>query len=119
MKELKINIDDKLYEEIKNDYPDQEMKEIAEGLLEGFLSELVEIRRRSREVDEKSSLIKILEENDELYDGFWFGENEEKARKKMENFKKYKKKYKEKYKDKKIQLIVKNNIEEEIIVNNL
>lgn len=119
MKQIKINIDDELYEEIKNDYPDQEIKEIAEGLLEGFLSELVEIRKRSREYNKKISIIKILDENDEIYDGMSFGENEEKARRKMENLKKYKKKYKEKYKDKKIQLIVKNNLEEEIIVNNL
>lgn len=119
MKQIKINIEDELYEEIKEDYNDEWIKEIAEDLLEAFLSDLVGVRKRSREVDQKSSLIKILDENDEIDDGFWFGENEEKARKKMENFKKYKKKYKEKYKNKKIQLIVKNNLEEEIIVNNL
>lgn len=119
MNQIKINIDNELYEEIKDDYTDEWIKEITEGLIEGFLSELVEIKKRSREVDEKSSLIKILDENDEIDDGFWFGTDEEKARKKMGNFKKYKKKYKEKYKDKKIQLIVKNKLEEEIIVNNL
>lgn len=119
MKEIKINIDNELYEDIKDDYTDEWIKEIAEGLLEGFLNELVEIRKRSREVDEKSSLIKILDENDEIDGGFWFGNDEQKARKKMENFKKYKKKYKEKYKDKKIILIVRNEIKDTIIVNNL
>ena len=42
-----------------------------------------------------------------------------KKQEEMQNFKKYKKKYKEKYKNRRIQLIVKNKLEEEIIVNNL
>lgn len=119
MKQIKINIDNELYEEIKEDYSNDWLKQITESLINNFLADLVEVRKRSEEYNKKISIIKILDENNELYDGISFGENEEKARRKMKNFKKYRKKYKEKYKNKKIQLIVKNKLEEEIIVNNL
>lgn len=119
MKEIKINIDHKLYEEIKKNFTDKELQKKAEWAVINDFEYTIDVYRRDEEKNKKISIIKILDENDEIDDGFWFGENEQKARKKMENFKKYKKKYKEKYKDKKIQLIVKNKLEEEIIVNNL
>lgn len=119
MKQIKINIDDKLYEEIKKDFTDSEIIGRANWLVNDDIKDTIRIIKKNKEEDEKITIIKILEQNNEIYDGFWFGTDEEKARKKMENFKKYKKKYKEKYKDKKIQLIVKNKLEEEIIVNNL
>lgn len=119
MREIKINIDNVLYEEIKKNYDDKELQEIAKSLVINFIEDIIEVRKKSEEYNKKVILIKILDENDEVYDGFWFGEDEEKAVKKMKNFRKYKKKYKEKYKDKKIVLIVKNEIKDTIIVNNL
>lgn len=119
MKEIKISIENELYEEMSKNYNDKELKEIAESLVKNFIKDIIEVRKKSEEYDKKVILIKILDENDEVYDGFWFGEDEEKAIKKMENFRKYKKKYKEKYKDKKIILIVRNEIKDTIIVNNL
>ena len=119
MKELKISIDNELYEEIKKNFNDEELQKKAEWAVINEFEYTIEVFKRSEEYDKKVILIKILDENDEVYDGFWYGENEENAVKKMENFRKYKKKYKEKYKDKKIILIVRNEIKDTIIVNNL
>ena len=119
MKEIKISIDNELYEEINKKFTDEEIEERAKWLVIDDIEDTIEIIKRKEEEDKKIILIKILEENDEVYDGFWFGTDEQKARKKMENFKKYKKKYKQKYKDKNIVLIIKNEIKDIIIVNNL
>ena len=119
MSEIKINVDNELYEEVKKIFNDEELKGRTKWAVENEFKEIVEARKKIEEYNNKIILIKILDKNDEVYDGFWFGENEEKAIKKMENFRKYKKKYKEKYKDKKIILIVRNEIKDTIIVNNL
>ena len=119
MREIKIQIDNELYEEINKKFTDEEIEERAKWLVIDDIEDTIEIIKRKEEEDKKIILIKILEENDEVYDGFWFGTDEEKAVKKMENFRKNKKKYKEKYKDKKIILIVRNEVKDTIIVNNL
>lgn len=119
MKEIKIGIDKVLYEEIKKKFTEKEIQERAENLVINDFKDTMNIMKKKEEEDEKTILIKIIDKNNNIVDGFWFGTDESKARKKMENFKKYKKKYKQKYKDKNIVLIIKNEITDMIIVNNL
>lgn len=119
MKEIRISIEKKLYEEISKKFNDEEIQERAENLVINEFKDTLEIMKKKEEEDKKTIFIKIIDKNNKVIDGFWFGTDEQKARKKMENFKKYKKKYKEKYKDKNIVLIVKNEIVDIIIVNNL
>ena len=80
MREIKINIDNKLYEEIKKDYTDQEIISRANWLVNDDIEDTIRIIKKNKEEDEKITIIKILDENDEIDDGFWFGTDEEKAR---------------------------------------
>lgn len=119
MKEITIGIDKVLYEEINKKFTNKEIQERAENLVISEFKDTLEIMKKKEEEERKTIYIKVIDENNNVIDGFWFGSDEQKARKKMKNFKKYKKKYKEKYKDKKIVLIIKNEIRDMIIVNNL
>ena len=119
MKEIRISIEKKLYEEINKKFTDKEIQERARNLVINDFEDTINIMRKKEEEDEKTIYIKVIDKSNNVIDGFWFGTDESKARKKMENFKKYKKKYKEKYKDKNIVLIIKNEIKDIIIVNNL
>lgn len=119
MKEIKIGIDKELYWKIKKRFTEKEIQERAENLVINDFEDTINIMKKKEEEDKKTILIKVIDKNNNVVDGFWFGNDESKARKKMENFKKYKKKYKQKYKDKNIVLIIKNEITDIIIVNNL
>ncbi len=119
MKEIRIGIEKKLYEEINKKFTDKEIQERAENLVINDFKDTMNIMKKKEEEDKKTILIKVIDKNNNVVDGFWFGTDESKARKKMENFKKYKKKYKQKYKDKNIILIIENEITDIIIVNNL
>ena len=119
MKEIKIHVNDVLYEKVEKILDKESIINRIEGYVENDFAEIIAAEERERKFNEENIFIKILDEKNELYDGFYFEKDEKKAKQKMDNFRKYKYKYKKEYKDKIIELYINNEVKDRIIVNEL